>query len=198
MMSMDTLKIGGRFDYQDSARLIGLMILFGFEGYVQTKIVDYVQYHGYPLRHPKEGNRIKFSRDQWICLVAGLKVIFLEDHIFEYYEPENGDWMSPSHRNHVRICQGYPSSFVGNLWFWLDVLWSCFIAPMDEPNQLISMMMIHPNLSYLRFWTKYNKQWEAAIREYWCSKTSGIYDRGEPELAELMIETIKIRVFDTK
>lgn len=28
--------------------------------------------------------------------------------------------------------------------------------------------------------------------------TVGIYNRGEPEFAEWMIETIKIRVFDTK
>lgn len=85
-----------------------------------------------------------------------------------------------------------------NLWLWLDVLWSCFIAPMDEPNQLLAMMMIHPNPVYLQFWVAHNSKWEAAIREYWCSKTPGIYDRGEPEFAEWMIETIKIRVFDTK
>jgi hypothetical protein len=110
------------------------------------------------------------------------------------YNPPNGDWISPSVRGHFNLCAGSKYKWFQNLWLWLDVLYSCFIAPMDEPNQLICMMMIHPNKSYLSFWFKYNKKWKDAIREYWCSKTPGIYNRGEPEFAELIIEAIENQV----
>lgn len=182
----------GASDAQDSARLIGILAVFGYP-IDKIKYCDYMNFLGdsFYLRHPKEGNLPghKYSRDQLICYVAGLKVLNLDYLSLSYYKPENGDWLSPSHKNHLIICAGFEPTLIGNLWLWLDVLWSCFIDPIAESNQLICMMKTHPSKAYLKFWCKWNKKWANSIRNYW-SENEGAW-RGEPELAELMIKTIE-------
>lgn len=180
----------GASDFQDSSRLIGILAVFGFE-INKIKYCDYMNYFNGPfyLRHPIEGNKYKYSRDQLICYAAGLKVLNLYYLSWSYYKPENGDWLSPSHNNHLIICAGFEPNLIGNLWLWLDVLYSCFIDPLAESNQLICMLMIHPNKAYLKFWCKWNKQWQKSIKNYWC-ENEGAW-RGEPELAEIMIRKIE-------
>lgn len=184
-------------DGQDSARLAGLMWVFDHPEKTRFNIKSYYGYEGYK-RHPIEENKTPFSRDQAVCLFAGFLKSYTRIYVNPTYNPPNGDWISPSVRGHFKLCAGSSYTWFKNLWLWLDVLWSCFITPMAEPNQLLCMMMCHANPFYLQFWITHNDRWEDAIREYWCSKTVGIYNRGEPEFAEWMIETIKIRVFDTK
>jgi len=190
----------GSTDGQDSARLAGLMQVFNHPKKMNYGLFDYVskEFDNIKLfRHPKEKNLPgnKYSRDQLIPFAAGLSKAHQMPqysdtlHRIITYKPENGDWLSPSHKNHLFICAGFKPSFVGDLWLWLDVLWSCFIDPMAESNQLICMMKTHPNKAYLKFWCKWNKQWANSIRNYW-SENEGAW-RGEPELAELMIKTIE-------
>lgn len=184
----------GSIDAADSARLAGILKVFNHPDCSKFSITDYYRY-GSPLRHPIDGNYfngkyISFSRDQATCLFAGsisFRLISLSS--IDLYRPENGDWISPSVRGHFKLCGGSSYNLFQNLWLWLDVLYSCFIAPMDEPNQLICMMKVHENKSYLKFWCKWNKQWANSIRNYW-SENEGAW-RGEPELAELMINTIE-------
>lgn len=183
----------GASDSQDSARLIGVLAVFGYP-IDKLKYSDYIN-HGsgpYYLRHPKEGNLPghAYSRDQLICYAAGLKALNLDYLHWSYYKPDNGDWLSPSQKSFIeRISKGYKGTIAGNLWLWLDVLWSCFIDPLAEPNQLICLMKLHPNKAYLKFWCKWNKKWKDSILNYW-SENEGAW-RGEPELAELMIKTIE-------
>lgn len=179
----------GAVDFQDSARLVGILQVFDHPNKLNEKILDYYSIEKDYLRHPKEENIYKFSRDQWVCLAAGYKAAGYSDQIYGIYEPENGDFMSQSHRSHIKICQGYSPTLLGNLWLWLDVLYSCFIDPLAEPNQLICMLIVHPNKAYLKFWCKWNKHWEASIKNYWC-ENEGAW-RGEHELAEIMIREIK-------
>lgn len=183
----------GASDSQDSARLIGLLAVFGYP-VDKEKYFDYIN-HGpgpYYLRHPIERNKYEYSRDQLICYVAGLKALNLDYLHWSYYRPDNGDWLSPSQKSFVeRICKGKNGTITGNIWLWLDVLWSCFIDPMAEPCQLICMLKKHPDEKYIRFWVNNNKLWREAIREYFCSQTPGKYNRGEPELAELMIKDLE-------
>lgn len=176
-------------DFNDSARLAGIMTLFNWpqrvplSWYLITKneIIKYV-------RHPRE-NSYDLSRDQAIPLMAGLFI----SGSFYYVKRQfidGKDFFSPSHNNHVRICSGDDPTIFGDLWLWLDVLWSCFVAPMAESNQLICMMKVHPNKSYIKFWVKWNKKWRESIMTYW-NDQSGEYNRGEPELAELMIKDLE-------
>ncbi|MGZ3742745.1 MAG: hypothetical protein ACXVB1_00115 [Pseudobdellovibrionaceae bacterium] len=183
----------------DSARLAGIMTLFGFGK--EIKLGEYLKYveligpNGkswsfelQPTRHPDYNNFKDFSRDQLIPLIAGLSKIgwtYTNDMTFAHMSVcPNGDLLSPSHLNHIRRCCGLKPTMYGNLWLKLDILYNAYIDPMAEPNQLICMLVI-AGADYVRLWMKKNKKWEDAIRNYW----SGW--REEPELAEFMILKLK-------
>jgi hypothetical protein len=170
----------GATDRQDSARLAGIMTVFEWPQVVScSKYFDGFKY----VRHPEEPG-YDFSRDQSICLMAGLsKQQFY--YIIDKKYVDGKDIFSPSHMGHIARCKGDKATFAQNSWLWMDIYWSCFVKPMGEPNQLLCMMMM-ADPKYLNFWCKNNKKWKESIREYW----SGW--RGEPELAEHMILKIEI------
>lgn len=180
----------GSTNGQDSARLAGIMWVFDHHDAHVFDIYDYLGDDDY-LRHPNEENVTPFSRDQASALFAGL---YIKDLMYSFisvdpnYKTKN-DIISPSVLGHFKRCAGLKANWFQDLWLWLDVLWSCFIAPMDESNQLICMMKVHENKAYLKFWCKWNKKWKNSILNYW-SENEGAW-RGEPELAELMIKTIE-------
>lgn len=180
----------GASDFNDSARLAGLLAVFewpcsiDFGYYVKHNPTRYV-------RHPKE-YKYDFSRDQAICLMAGISKIcdpFWEFKRFSINKNyiDGKDWFSPSQNGHVRICRGLKSHWYQNLWLWLDVLWSCYVQPLAEPNQLLCMMIVHPDKKYLKFWLKHNKKWKESINLYWRDSF-----RNEPELAKHMIEFLEV------
>jgi len=173
-------------DKQDSCRLAGVMRTFKHP--MAFDISKYVISYGQYCRHPKEFI-YKQSRDQTVPLFAGLFVDGLNHLVDSNYSPPSGDWISPSVRGHFKRCAGLKANWFQDLWLWLDVLWSCFIDPMAESNQLICLMKVHPNKAYLKFWCKWNKKWKNSIKNYWC-ENEGAW-RGEPELAEIMIKTIE-------
>lgn len=152
------------------------------------------------LRHPIEGNINKYSRDQLICFVAGFYKVFKQtgykSTILRYaalvYRPENGDIITPSQRNHLKICAELPRSWLGDMWFWFDVYWHCYISPLSEPNQLICMMLTHPNKSYLKYWVSHNSSWLKSIRYYWF-EGPGAW-REEPGLTVRMVTRILVEV----
>lgn len=182
----------GASDKQDSARLAGVMTVFEWPQPIQigqylsvktvystaneTRNVTEKKY----VRHPLE--RIyDFSRDQALCLMAGLKKAGLSILVDKKYV-DGKDLFSPSHMGHVRICQGLKPRWYQNAWLWFDVIYSAKVKPLAEPNQLLCMLLVHPDTKYIKFWLKQNKKWEQAIRDYW----SGW--RGEKELADHMID----------
>ncbi len=190
----------GATDLQDSARLAGIMTVFGWPQEVRcskyvvaadkklggVSIVEIVggrKITSMYVRHPNE--RIyDFSRDQAICLMAGLyaqRETGLVDKLFV----DGKDWFSPSHNGHVRICQGLKSRWYQNLWLWFDVCFNIWVTPMSEPNQLLCMLMVHPDKKYLKFWLKRKKVWREAISNYWCGW------RKEYELALHMIGVLE-------
>lgn len=171
----------GASDLQDSARLAGVMTVF--EWPQKIPLVKYVIDDNFITkycRHPKE-YKYDFSRDQALCLMAGLA----KQNHFQYVKKEfvdGKDLFSPSNMGHVRICQGLKPRWYQNAWLWFDVIYSAKVKPLAEPNQLLCMLVVHPDTKYIKFWLKHNKQWEQAIRDYW----SGW--RGEKELADHMID----------
>lgn len=171
----------GASDLQDSARLAGIMITFNYPAPIDLfKYVD-VDDSRY-VRHPKE-YIYDFSRDQALCLMAGLatrKLYFLVNRNYV----SGKDIFSPSHWGHVKRCQGSKANFFQDAWLWVDVLYSCHVKPMSEPNQILCMLKIAPK-KFLLYWLKNNKVWREAIREYWCGW------RGETELAEHMIKNLE-------
>lgn len=188
----------GATDYEDSARLAGLMVLFRWpipvdlSKYVVLRKAAYLtdiifakfpEKIGMYVRHPYE-SKYDFSRDQAICLIAGLKMQDRMDLINRKFI-HGKDWLSPSHIGFINICKGEKASWFQKLWFWFDVLWNAFVSKHDvETNQLICMLLIYDH-KYLRFWLKYKKQWQDTIFHYWCGW------RDEPELAYLMVRYLE-------
>jgi hypothetical protein len=175
----------GATDMNDSARLAGIMTVFGYphKVYMSRYVVETTKGRVYK-RHPVNSD-YDMSRDQSIPLVAGLRVQGYF-HLVSRKYVDGRDIFSPSHYGHVRICRGLRPRFYQSWWLWLDVLWSCFVKPMAEPNQLLCMLMV-TDKKYLRFWVKHNKQWKESITEYWNGW------RGEPELSSHMIKVIEER-----
>lgn len=176
----------GATDLQDSARLAGVMTVFGWpqrvplEKYVVTIPTVGTTFY---VRHPLE-HKYDFSRDQAICLLAGLRKAGMY-HLIDKKYIDGKDWFSPSHNGHVRICHGLKPRFYQNLWFMVDITYNILFTPKSESNQLLCMLMVHPNKFYLRFWLKFNKHWKQSITDYWCSW------RGEERLARHMIEVLE-------
>ena len=198
----------GASDLADSPVINALMIMFNV-GNPINPIIYFVK--GHPTRYPN-GKTISeilplcFSRDQNTMLAAAVfhGYRWVRTNKFSRIKPtwfapnfvneEEMKWQmpdphSPSVYNHLRICYGLKPIKLFNLWFWLDIFYSCYVKPLAEPNQLIAMMMCHPNKMYLKYWLKHNKQWEKAIRDYW-HQGLGAW-RGEKELADRMVETLK-------
>lgn len=193
----------GASDLADSPVINALMIMFNVGNYIHPL---WYFVNGHPVRYPygktiSETSPFCFSRDQNTMLAAA-----------EFYHPvikprikptwfapnfvneEQMKWQIPDPHfpgvyNHLRICYGLKPIKLFNIWFWLEIFYSCYIKPLAEPNQLIAMMMCHPNKKYLKYWLKNNKQWEKAIKDYWCEGPGSW--RGEPELAHAMIEKLR-------
>lgn len=176
----------GASDKQDSCRLASIITVFEWPQKVDLKkyIVTKSNKTSY-VRHPME-IKYDFSRDQLIPFIAGLYIQGLWYCVSEQYV-DGKDWLSPSHKGHIRRCKADKANWFQNLWLWLDVLWATFIAQMQESNQLLSMLMI-ADPKYLKFYTKYNKFWETNIKSYWCGW------RNEKDLAEHIINKVKLRI----
>lgn len=176
----------GATDYKDSARLAGLLTVMGWPQNVY--LIRYVNDDGNFIRHPSDSDPSDFSRDQMIPLVAGLKTKGLLGVVRPHSGKEvaqNGDPLSPSQRNHIRMCAGLNPSWIGLQWLKLDILYSAYVDPMAEPNQLICMLMI-AGPEYVRMWTSKNNRWRDAINAYWRDSF-----RKEPELAEFLIKKLE-------
>ncbi len=178
----------GASDKQDSARLAGIMTVFHYPTVVTTHkyVVLGKNLNTIYVRHPKEVI-YNFSRDQALCLMAGLAEQGHSGLVNKEYIT-GVDIFSPAHNGHVARCQAKEASLLQAAWLWIDVVYSCYVTPLSEPNQLLCMLMMADEV-YLRFWLKHNKQWRKAIRDYWC-ENEGAW-RGERDLAEHMIKQLE-------
>ena len=184
-------KDSGATDFNDSARLAGIMVLFDHplsqcinlqyyvDGLLNSNSIDGTFKY---VRHPKE-NTYDFSRDQAVCLMSGFYNTG-EHWLADKRYITGKDFLSPSVKGHITRCQSGEGTWFQNIWLKLDILYNAYFDPMSEPNQLICMLEV-AGPEYVKMWTKHNKKWREAIREYW----SGW--RGESELAEFLIKELE-------
>lgn len=167
-------KDNGADDYKDSARLAGLMALFDHSQAPQCdeylvsneSFGDEKTYAPYgPRRHPMYSPK-DFSRDQMVPLAAGLWKQTSPLRIPIDYRPTNGDWLSPSQKDHLRRCSGLKDTWLGRMWLHLDIYWSAYVDPMAEPNQILSMLVV-AGPEWVKKWCKHNWRREEAIFMYW-------------------------------
>lgn len=188
-------------DWADSARLAGLMTLFE-----HPRAPECAKYFvgGKPVRHPTQDKYPEneprcMSRDQLVCLVAGLwkecnightKSI---DDSLGMWAPNNMDektkkWkipdiLMPSVKNHFSLCAKREGFWLGYQWLKLDIWYNGKYTPMREPNQLIAMCVV-AGPKYIDLY-KESCDWKKAIRIYWAESY-----RQEPELAEFLISKL--------
>jgi len=172
-------QIEGSSDLQDSAMFAGMLTLFGVADIPVEKYVD----NGVYVRHPKE-IKYDFSRDQAICLIAGL----WKKGLFSLVNKDfvtGKDIFSPSVQGHFLRCQGKQASWYHNMWLRADILFHAKCKPLSESNQLICMMMV-AGPEYVRLWKRMNKDWNKSISYYWCGW------RDESDLSNNIIATISL------
>lgn len=180
-------KISGASDYEDSSMFNGLIVLFRYDDRVSLlHFIDPSTEKIY-VRHPY-GSKYDFSRDQYICLAAGLSMRPSASLLVSERFISGKDLLSPAVHGHTKRCQWKKSNWFEDLWLKAEILIHAYFTPTDEPNQLIAMAMVAGE-EYLRLWTSHNKKWEYSIQRYWC-KDDGAW-RNEPEFASHMIATIK-------
>jgi hypothetical protein len=190
----------GASDSQDSARLAGMMAIAGLANYCELYVVE-----GKGRRHPTDSfqganNPDKFSRDQLMCLIAGLGEFPSRELLAAAHTAGNRaqNWMEDNGKAkwygadrlttlnmqvlEIRAGERAKLSLFARMQLAAELTLKRVFTPLGEPNQLISMCYVSGNLSMLdRLWP----QWELAVVEYWCGW------RGEPELAHALIRAIK-------
>lgn len=191
----------GASDEKDSSRLAGLLALFHHSSAPSLK--EYVILNSIPVRHPTRANNpFDFSRDQLICLSAGIwsqghydicnNLYQQATHSFcrapNWKEDDGtrklfgGDILLPHHMNHLKRCAGKKISFDPLL--ILDIIFNALFTPKRESNQLLSLVIV-AGPAYVRFYKKITPQWREALLLYW----SGW--RNEKELALFLIDKIE-------
>lgn len=181
-------KITGASDHEDGSMFNGLIALFEYK---EVDLEHFIEWNNFTdkktryVRHPY-GTKYLFSRDQYLCLSAGMKKQ-MPANVWENWI-DGKDLLSPANKGHTLRCKGKRASWFQNLWLKAEILFHAKFTPLDEPNQLIAMMMV-AGPEYLKLWVKHNKEWARSIRKYWYTEDG--HWRNEPELAEFVIQKIE-------
>lgn len=194
----------GASDRQDSARLAGILTLFDWpqkidlreygtpkeEFLYRDKITGHLsrqvswKYLNAYVRHPAE-YKYDFSRDQAICLIAGLSRQFPSDFWINAKYITGNDFLSPSVKGHIQRCKGLKASWWQDQWLKAEILISAKFSPLGEPNQILCMCVV-AGPEWVKRYCKANPQWKRAIEIYWKESY-----RNEPELCDHMIQKIE-------
>lgn len=191
-------------DLADSPVLNGMMILADHPDAIS--MFKYYTTEG-PVRFPfgtttLETNPRCFSRDQTILYVAGLKKqfgksayaprLFAANNMDEVtLKEKQADLFSPSAYSHLSRCFKGEASFLGNLFLKLDCIYNGLFTPLREQNQLQAMVLT-AGPEYVKFYCKTNPKWKEATKLYWNDDRGvGFYDRGEPELSNMIIKKVE-------
>lgn len=178
----------GATDMCDSARLAGMMAIVDHvdEQYLANYVIGNEAVRC-PVGDAAATNPKNFTRDQLVCLAAGLwkqgrepvvEVLYAEAEKRGWHAQNteadvpgstkpwwNGaDWLSASDRMHLRLCMGQPADVGGLLWLRAEILFNTVFTPMREPNQLICKCLL---ANLLPFYKKVTPKWRDAIKQYW-------------------------------
>jgi hypothetical protein len=176
----------GATDFADSPHTCGVMWLVDHPQ--KPDPTQYVIGRKY-IRHPTE-KRYDMSRDNGLLLMYSLYKAGRAD-LVDLSSIDGKDLMSPAVTGFERIIKG-KKPYPWQVWWFnreLETNWE--LQKLEEPFQIIVMADVY-GVDYLRRWTQANNLWKWAIRRYY-SELDGRW-RGEPELAEMAIETIERKV----
>ena len=209
-MIIDSLglpKDTGASDKMDSARLAGIMALVDHP--LAPNLTAYVV-GDMGVRHPQEvpaNNPLNFTRDQLMCLVAGLakqghieacKALYEAAKSRHYFAqnseadypgttkkfPNGRDYLSFSNRMILSICAGNKGNLIGYSWLLMDIVFNAIFTPTRESNQLIAQLLV-AGPKWIKLYKLITPKWRQAITDYWCTW------RQEPELAKMLIDKLE-------
>jgi len=183
--------IQGASDCMDSAFWCGMLITFDYPGIDKSIVAKYFDKHNNLVRHPVECNDpCDFSRDQMVPLISamdqGLALMYYNKMKDRHFIAPNGDVLSPSVVNHLKICAGIKPSFLGKLNLIADVLWSAFVYKQHEVNQLLCLCKV-AGPGYMKLLKLLKRDLASNIIDYY----SGW--RREPELASHLIKVLELK-----
>lgn len=195
----------GASDCMDSARLAGIMTMIGMEGAPDCE--DYLNVFGLGVRHPnppiedvKSSGTQYFSRDQKICLAAGLKaqgksargmydyVISHGNKAQNHIEDDGsekrfgGDYCLPHVVGALAIAAGVQErlTFIQKCFLFADLVSNAIFTPMREQNQIIALCYI---TGYLKLYARLTPSYKDANLKYWYDTSPMAYNRGELDVA---------------
>jgi hypothetical protein len=206
----------GATDWMDSARLAGMMALFG-----HPQAPDMLLYNRgkgrfvrYPYGPGLECDPKDFSRDQLVPCIAGYaaqQYLYIPNINLDVpWQAPNGDFLSPSVRNHLRRCCALfdKPTRLGDAWLKLDIWYNSWqlkrwakgkreVPP--EQNQLIAMCVtagpewvkrykeagVFYGTTSSKIIEGYLPFWQFALRDYWSAW------RQESEFCEFMIQKLE-------
>ena len=171
-------KIKGASDLEDSSMAAGLCALLGF---LKVDLSYYFDELGYYRRC--ENSVYTFSRDQFICLSAGLYKQGMGD-LVSTDRVTGKDIMPPSVMGHVARCNGRKASWLQDLWLRMEMYVHAKLSPLGESNQLFCMLLV-AGPGWVKDYCRMNPHWHTSVTDYWCGW------RDEPELAKCIVRKIE-------
>ena len=183
------VKITGASDLEDSSMAAGICATFNYP--IAMDLFRYFNKNDNYNYQRCDNSKYLFSRDQAICLTAGLKTQGFDAKFIGADRINGKDILSPSDKGHIKRCQGLKASWFEDAWFWAELAFSAKVKPLDELNQLLCKMMI-ADPKFIKWYCRNNPQWEQSLKNYWC-ENDGAW-RNEPELCAQMIYKINERI----
>ena len=171
-------------DSQDACRLAGIMNAIKHPD--AQGLLKFIDEKYRIIRHPNE-QVYNISRDQVVCFMAGMSVRMPESTYY-YAFSETYRWriskdiVSPSVYNHLRLCEGKKSTWLGRHWLTLDMWYNTKFCDVNtEQNQIIMLCLV---AGRLKEYVNMTPWWKESLRKYW-------NDRGEAEFAEYFVGYIE-------
>lgn len=183
--------VSGSSDSEDSSHLAGLLKVTQYP--IEIDWDMYIKPNGKYQRC--KASKYDFSRDQFSVMAAGM-IKSGHGHLVSLERVDGKDLMPFSVRGLVRIAQGKKPYFYQTKWLTAEIYWHSYLQPLDEPFQLLAMILTYDNFNgnneLLKLWTSKNNKWRWSIYRYW-SQLDGFW-RQEPELAEHVIKYVESRL----
>ncbi len=188
------------YDGGDSICRTGIMALCDSNIDKTTLETDYWTPSGEFVRHPYDKdprwrNYKESSRDQLVCAIAGMNKYQAKKVLHRHrWMRINKDFLAPDVMLHMTLCAEEKSllwSVLGYPWLVLSIMWSCYVTPKHELNQIICQCL-KAGKFFLRLLCDHHPDWKRNIEAYWgVRQTDHGYWRDQQEIAYAIIKKVE-------
>jgi hypothetical protein len=183
-----------QWDGGDSISRTGIMAMCGSERDQLNMVSQFWKSNGEIVRHPYQPvwNEYKeMSRDQLVCAVAGMYSKQAETVRKRHWLMINKDLLAPDVKLHLALCANHWSKYLWGIlgfpWLILSILWSCYVTPNHELNQILCQC-VKAGKPFLWLLCKLHPNWKKNVMEYWgVEKHMHGFWRDQEEIADTMI-----------